>query len=87
MTQIDHFINEGQAVETSQRVLVVCDEPVILDQLGKHLCEQNYDVRCASNAREALVFYKDWPAELVVSDYHLVDRHSLEMVEEKHTVR
>ena len=74
----------------SARVLVVDDEPVILQVLSNHLASEGYEVALASSGSEALVRLEQQPFDLVVLDVMmprtsgyevcraLRERHSLE---------
>jgi len=68
-------------METNHRVMVVCEDPAILGRLGKHLCEQNFDVRCVSSAAEAISCCAAWSAELVICDDHLTEMKGLALIE------
>jgi DNA-binding response OmpR family regulator len=50
------------------RILVVCADAAIVDQVGKHLSQHGFEVRCATRVGEARVCYPDWPAELIICD-------------------
>ncbi len=56
-------------MESHQRILVVSEDSAMLDQIGRFLAEQGYQLRCATSSDEALVCYPSWPAELVISDH------------------
>jgi CheY-like chemotaxis protein len=71
-------------METLHRILVICEDPSILDRLGKHLCEQHFDVRCATSGTEALADQGDWIPELVVCDDHLGGVRGLDLIEALH---
>lgn len=68
-------------MEMNHRILVVCEDPGILDRIGNHLSEQSFDVQCASNAVEALAIYRDWQADLVITDSQLAGTNGMELIE------
>jgi CheY-like chemotaxis protein len=68
-------------MEMNHRILVVCEDPGILDRIGKHLCEQSFDVQCASNSAEALTLYLSWQADLVITDSHMAGMNGMELIE------
>lgn len=53
------------------RLLLVDDEPVILEQLSRVLAEQKYDVVTASDGQEALDRIFDYPYDLIILDIML----------------
>ena len=56
-----------ERVETS-RVLVVDDEPQITRVLKTVLTSQGFDVRTAPEGESALVNFREWSPELVITD-------------------
>jgi two-component system response regulator MprA len=60
-------------------ILVVDDEPAILDALAAALEDEEYAVRSASNGQAALTMQSSAPADLIVSDVMMphLDGHSL----------
>jgi two-component system, OmpR family, KDP operon response regulator KdpE len=52
----------------SDRILVIDDEPQITRVLRAALSAQGYDVRTANDPEEGLRTFKDWPADLVITD-------------------
>jgi len=49
-------------------ILVVDDEPALLDALVAYLSEEGYDVRAAANGAEALERWQCQPTDLVITD-------------------
>ena len=60
-------------------VLVVDDEPSILDALAAALEDEAYAVRTAADGRAALALQTDTPADLIISDVMMphLDGHGL----------
>ena len=68
-------------MDVCHRILVVCEDITMLDRLGKYLGEQGFDVRCASEAPEAIACAAEWDAELVISDSRLGNMHGIELAD------
>lgn len=62
------------------RILVVDDEPGIRDVLVAYLQQENFQVRQAGTAQEALETIAEWPPELVLLDIGLPDVDGLEVL-------
>ncbi|GAA4795845.1 response regulator transcription factor [Corynebacterium canis] len=62
------------------RILVVDDEPGIRDVLVAYLQQENFQVRQAGTAQEALETISEWPPELVLLDIGLPDVDGLEVL-------
>lgn len=56
-------------MKAQKRILIVLEDAAVLDRLGAHLADQNFDVRCASSPAEALSLNHDWNADLVICNY------------------
>lgn len=61
----------NRAAETSPRILVVEDEPALVDTLEYSLARQGYVVRVASDGLQALEIARQFEPELVVLDVML----------------
>lgn len=61
-------------------ILVVDDEPGIRDVLVAYLQQENFQVRQAGTAQEALETIAEWPLELVLLDIGLPDVDGLEVL-------
>ncbi|WP_344604938.1 response regulator transcription factor [Streptomyces glaucus] len=70
--------NPGPTVEG--RLLVVDDEPAILDTLSRFLRFVGYDVRTAATAHEALAAARDFLPELILLDVMLPDGDGFEVM-------
>ena len=64
--------------ETS-RVLVVDDEPQITRVLKTVLSSQGYDVRTASEGERALVDFREFQPELVITDLYMPHMDGVEL--------
>jgi two-component system OmpR family response regulator len=67
------------AVSRSQQVLVVDDEPSIVDAVATALRYEGFDVRVAGTGRSALSSAQEAPPDLIVLDVMLPDLDGLEV--------
>jgi two-component system OmpR family response regulator len=65
--------------QSGQRVLVVDDEPSIIDAVATALRYEGFDVKVATNGRAALAAAQDAPPDLIVLDIMLPDLDGLEV--------
>ncbi len=61
------------------RILVIDDEPQITRVLRASLVAQGYDVRTANDPEEALLVYRDWSPDLVVTDLAMPGMSGVEL--------
>ena len=61
------------------RILVIDDEPQITRVLRASLVAQGYDVRTAIDPEEALLVYRDWSPDLVVTDLAMPGMSGVEL--------
>jgi len=72
---------EGGAVMlTDLRVLVVDDDPSILEVLETYLTGKGFEVRCASGGLEGLAALADGPYDLVLSDIQMAGCNGFELL-------
>ena len=62
------------------KILLVDDDPVLLDVLREILVAARYDVVSASGAREALELYRKHRPALVITDIFLPDQSGLDLI-------
>ncbi len=62
------------------RVLVVDDEPGILDVLTAHLLSKGYTVEAKENAQQALDALRRAPFDLVISDVRMAGMNGFEFI-------
>ena len=55
----------------SNRILVVDDEKIVTEVVERYLLQERYDVKTASNDKEALTIAKQWQPDLVILDLML----------------
>ncbi len=55
----------------NERILMVDDEPEILETLRRVLAESNYHMECASTGREGLALLRSRPFDLVITDVRM----------------
>ncbi len=68
-------------------ILVVDDEPHIVDFLSLLLEDEGYRVRQARNGREALSAIEQEPPRLIISDVMMPDINGVELVQQLHHLR
>ncbi|TVM16942.1 response regulator receiver protein [Oceanidesulfovibrio indonesiensis] len=66
----------------SQRILLVDDEPVLLEVCREGLIEKGYAVQTANNGAEALDILEREPFELVISDIRMPRLGGLDLIKE-----
>ncbi len=64
------------------RVLIVEDEPQLLEQLSQALREQNYVVDVASDGEEGLYFANEYPIDLAIIDLGLPKLDGVELIKQ-----
>lgn len=69
-----------RAVQSSGSILIVDDEPSILEVLRQYLAERGYDVATAGTAEEALRRIGERPFDVALIDLKLPDRTGLELI-------
>jgi two-component system OmpR family response regulator len=77
MTAIPDTAKVGESVR-NQRILVVDDEPVLVDALARSLRYEGFEVEEASNGRMALAAAQEHPPDVIVLDVLLPDFDGLE---------
>jgi response regulator NasT len=61
------------------RILLVDDDPIVLNTLAKGLTEIGYRVETAENGRDALDHYRQGRPDLVILDYRMPDMTGVEV--------
>ena len=64
----------------AKRVLVVEDDPGILRPLEVALTKAGYDVIAARDGKEAMRFWREQPADLVITDLQMPERNGIELL-------
>ncbi|MBW2039949.1 MAG: sigma-54-dependent Fis family transcriptional regulator [Deltaproteobacteria bacterium] len=64
------------------RVLIIDDEPSLLESLDMYLNERGYEVKCALDASDGLEKVDSFNPEAIVLDIRLPDRDGLEVLKE-----
>ena len=73
-------------MEQPHRILVVCEETELLEQIGRLLIGAGFETRCTSSAAEAMDCFKKWPAALVITQYQLGEMLGLELAKSLHQI-
>jgi DNA-binding NtrC family response regulator len=84
-----HLTSQKPSVRPSQPalILVVDDEPHIVDFLSLLLEDEGYRVRQARNGREALSAIEQEPPHLIISDVMMPDVNGVELVQQLERLR
>ena len=64
------------------KVLIIDDEPSLLESLNMYLTERGYDVQCALGAYDGLTKSDTFDPEVIVLDIRLPDMDGLEVLKE-----
>lgn len=63
----------------AEQILIVDDEPDILEFLSYNLAKEGYDVRTANNAREALTILESFHPQLLILDIMMPEMDGVEL--------
>src|SRR5262249_18728366 len=69
------------AAPKKSSVLVVDDEDDVREYLKSVLEQEGYDVRAARDGKEALVTYRDAPADLIITDIVMPEQEGIETIQ------
>ena len=64
----------------SNRILIIDDEPAIIEELSDYLTEEGYDVRTALDGAGGLQLLEEFRPKVVVTDLKLPDISGLEIL-------
>ena len=64
------------------QILIIDDDPQILDMLGQTLKREGYDVVEALNGKEGLKLYRENPPDLFVTDLIMPEKEGIETIME-----
>lgn len=62
-----------------QQILIVDDEPDILEFLGYNLTKEGYDVKTANNGKEAMEFLQSYSPQLLILDIMMPEMDGVEL--------
>ncbi|MBI5524370.1 MAG: response regulator [Desulfarculus sp.] len=78
---MDTSQGQGQApMPPGRRVLVVDDEPMVLDVLTRYLRHQGLETMAAGDGQEALRLFSQEPCDLVISDLRMPGMDGLQLL-------
>jgi len=63
-------------------ILIIDDDPQILDMLGQILEREGHEVVDASNGKEGLKLYRENPTDLVITDLIMPEKEGIETIME-----
>jgi DNA-binding response OmpR family regulator len=64
------------------RILIIDDDPQILDILGQILEREGHQVVAALNGKEGLKLYRENPTDLIITDLIMPDKEGIETIME-----
>ena len=62
------------------RILIIDDDPQILDMLGQILEREGYDIVKASNGKEGIKLYRENPVDLIITDIIMPEKEGIETI-------
>ncbi len=68
-------------------ILVVDDDPQVLEVVGEMLRLEGYEVSTATDGRDAVAKFRDAPFDLVITDLIMPEKEGLETIIEIRSVR
>lgn len=66
----------------AKNILIIDDEELVVESLGKLLKKEGYGVVLAENHKEALAKVKDMDFDLIVSDIRMPEINGVEIIQE-----
>jgi len=64
------------------RILIIDDDPQILDMLGQILEREGHQVVTALNGKEGLKLYRENPTDLIITDLIMPEKEGIETIME-----
>jgi YesN/AraC family two-component response regulator len=61
-------------------ILIIDDEPQLLDMLGQTLEREGYDIVKASNGKEGIKLYRENPVDLIITDIIMPEKEGIETI-------
>ncbi|MCB9770042.1 MAG: response regulator [Candidatus Omnitrophica bacterium] len=77
--------HSDEPTSTLERILVVDDDPSVLDFLAKLLVRQGYQVETASSFGEAITLLQESPFALTLTDLSLPDGNGIDLINRVHS--
>ena len=62
------------------RILIIDDEPQLLDMLGQTFEREGYDIVKASNGKEGIKLYRENPVDLIITDIIMPEKEGIETI-------
>jgi CheY-like chemotaxis protein len=63
-----------------ERILIIDDDPQILDMLGQILEREGYDIVKALNGKEGIKLYREDPVDLIITDIIMPEKDGIETI-------
>jgi len=64
------------------RILIIDDDPQILDMIGQTLEREGHEVIDASDGKEGLKLYRENPTDLIITDIIMPEKEGIETIME-----
>ena len=83
---ISNSATNGQLSLNGLRILVVDDDRNTLEMLSELLSSHNADVRTAESVATALILYRSWAPELLLSDLGMPEQDGYDLIRSIHAL-
>ena len=83
---ISNSATNGQLSLNGLRILVVDDDRNTLEMLSELLSSYNADVRTAESVATALILYRSWAPELLLSDLGMPEQDGYDLIRNIHAL-
>jgi DNA-binding response OmpR family regulator len=80
--EIKKAFNNKQIIEYMAHILIIDDDPQMLNMLGQILKREGYEVVEALDGKEGLKLYRENPADLVITDIIMPGTEGIETIME-----
>lgn len=65
----------------TDRLLIACEDPELIEHVGRHVTEFGYQTHCAATLDQALAEIADAPPDLVICSWRLGNLHGADLVQ------
>jgi CheY-like chemotaxis protein len=83
---ISNSVTKGQLSLNGLRILVVDDDRNTLEMLSELLSSYNADVRTAESVTTALILYRSWAPEILLSDLGMPEQDGYDLIRNIHAL-
>jgi YesN/AraC family two-component response regulator len=78
--EIRKAFNNKQTTGNMAQILIIDDDPQILDMLGQTLEREGYEVVRASNGKEGIKINRETPVDLIITDIIMPEKEGIETI-------